>query len=101
MAVKRKLIECECGEAYLDTPQRYVQGATYGPWKYVSSNLRNTKTANGGDIMMIFWERIISCPKCGKDLMKEKRQYELTPPLNANKPDPIPSASTREIVVMT
>lgn len=100
MAVKRRMIECECGQVFTDG-KPHLEGPTkYGPWKYKTNRLRETKTKNGGDIVVVCWERSVECGRCGSELLREKRQYELTPPLNAQKPEPVPSYGTRELVVM-
>jgi len=100
MAVKRRLIECECGEVFLDGQNKQLTGnLKYGPWRYKTSRPRSSKSSNGGDILAVLFERSVECAKCGAELVREKRQYELTPPINPNKSEPIPSYFERELVV--
>lgn len=101
MAVKRKLIECECGEIFADVRNHLQGNLKHGPWRYKTSRMRQAKSSNGGDIVATLFERSVECGKCGAELIREKRQYDLTPPVNSNKPEPIPSYSDRELVVVS
>lgn len=99
MAVKRRLIECECGEIFTDSRTTLDGNVKRGPWLFKSHRIRETKAKDGGDILVASWDRAVECAKCGEELMHEKRQYELTPPSNPQKPEPVPSYSSRELVV--
>ena len=99
MAIKRKLIECECGEIFADVRNQLQGELKHGPWRFKTSRLRTQKTANGGDVVACIFERSVECAKCGMELIREKRQYDLTPPVNPSKPEPIPSFFDRELVV--
>ena len=102
MAIKRKLIECECGEQFVEGQNNQLTGTVkFGPWRFISHRLRSAKSTTGGDILAALFERSVGCGKCGFELIREKRQYEITPPVNPNKPEPIPSSASREFVVVS
>jgi hypothetical protein len=99
VAVKRKIIECECGETFTDVRTHLDGNIKYGPWQLKAHRMRETKAKSGGDILAAIWERTVECGGCGGELMREKRQYELTPPVDVTKPEPVGSYSSRELVV--
>ncbi len=99
MAVKRKTVECECGEVFNDLRTHLLGNLIFGPWKAKTHRVRETKSKSGGDILVAVWERTVECGKCGGELLKEKRQYELSPPADVTKPEPISYYSSRELIV--
>lgn len=101
MAVRRKTIECECGEVFVDHRSHIEGNLKFGPWKARTHRVRETKSKSGGDILVALWDRTVECGKCGGELLKEKRQYELTPPADVKTPEPIGSYSSRDLIIRT
>lgn len=100
LAIKKRFVECECGEIFAEGSKNSLMGnIAYGPWKLKGNRLRNTKSDKGCDILIAVFERSVGCGKCNHEMMREKRQYELTPPINNNDADPISSYTSREFVL--
>ena len=100
MAVKRRYIECECGENFAEGKNGTLEGKTeYGAWKYKNARLRQTKTGVGGDIVVILFNRNVRCTKCGRELLHEKKNYELTPADMPTDKEPSYSSISRELLL--
>jgi len=98
MAVKKRFVECECGEVFIEGKNNQLEGNTaLGPWRLKDNRKRQGKTTQQGDILAAIFERSVFCIKCKNELMREKRQYELTPPVTQSD-EPVTSYSTREFV---
>lgn len=98
MAVKRRYVECECGETYNEGKNNSLEGTVaLGPWRLKENRKRSTKTNQGSDILIGLFERSVHCGKCKQELMKDRRQYEVTPPSPGE--DPVTSYVTREFVM--
>lgn len=92
-------MECECGEIYTEGPNNQLEGTVaLSPWRLKDSRKRSTKSPSNSDILLALFERSVHCGKCKQELMREKRQYELTPPVS-NKDEPVNSYSSREFVI--
>lgn len=101
MAVKKRFVECECGEVFIEGKNNQLDGNTaLGPWRLKDSRKRQGKTAQHGDVLAAIFERSVFCVKCKNELMREKRQYELTPPVT-HSDEPVTSYSTREFLYKT
>jgi hypothetical protein len=99
VAIKKRFVECECGELFTENAKNQLEGNTIcGPWKLKDSRRRNTKTDSGSDILIAMFERPVGCAKCKQELMREKRQYELTPP-DKQTDDPVSVYASREFIV--
>ena len=99
MAIKKRFVECECGEVFTEAKNNQLDGQILlGPWRLKESRKRQTKTPNQSDILVAQFERSVHCGKCKHELMREKRQYELTPPVTQSD-EPVTSYSTREFIV--
>jgi hypothetical protein len=96
MAIKKKLIECECGEIFTDAKNNQLNGNVgLGPWLLKESRKRPSKSQ--GDVLFATFERSVFCLKCKQELVRENRQYELTPPIS-HVDEVITSHSTREFI---
>jgi len=96
MAVKKRFVECECGEIFTEGKNNQLEGnAALGPWRLKDNRKRQAKTSQQGDVLSALFERSVFCVKCKNELMREKRQYELTPPVSQSD-EPVTSYSTRE-----
>lgn len=99
MAIKKRLVECECGEMYLENSRNQLEGnVVCGAWKLKESRKRTTRTDVGSDILLATFERPVGCGKCKQELLRERRQYELTPPVNQSD-EPVSVYSSREYVL--
>lgn len=96
MAIKRKYVECECGEIFVDNKDtNQLEGnISFDPWRLKEAKKKD-KTSQ--DVLLAFFERSAFCKKCEQELMREKRQYELTPPIESLD-EPVNSYSNREFV---
>lgn len=100
MAVKRRYIECECGETFGEGTNGTLDGKTkYGAWKYKNARLRQTKTGAGGDIIVVLFSRKVQCTKCGHELLHENKNYELTPAERPTDKEPSYSSISRELLL--
>jgi hypothetical protein len=99
MAVKKRYVECECGELFTEGKSNQLEGTiAVSPWRLKESRKRQTKTTHQCDILIAVFERSVHCGKCKQELMREKRQYELTPPIAQND-EPVTSYSSRDFVI--
>lgn len=94
MAIKRKLIECQCGEIYADSPK--LIDVIFGVWK-LKDVRKKTGKEDEKDIIIASFQRKVFCSKCSQELIKENRLYELTPP-NSESDESVSFQSTREFV---
>ena len=101
MSVKRKLIECECGEFFEEAIETSIVTGNlkYGAWKFKNYRLKATKSETGADVLALLWVRNVDCSRCGASLFVEKRQYELTPPDDVTKPEVINSYGQKDLVL--
>lgn len=85
MAITRKFIECECKELFTEGKDNQLEGEVIAsPWKIKANRVRQTKSASGSDILVGHFQRSIICGKCKQELLRENRQYEVTPPVIPN-----------------
>lgn len=99
MAVKKRFVECECGELFTEGKNNQLEGTiAVSPWRLKDSRKRQTKTSHQCDILIATFERSVHCGKCKQELLREKRQYELTPPITQND-EPVTSYSSRDFVI--
>jgi len=98
MAVKNRSVECDCGELFHENNKGELTGnLIYSPWRLKHNKVRQTKSANQCDIMLCIFERAVGCAKCKQEIFRDKKQYEITPPIG--KEDlPITSYSSKEYV---
>lgn len=99
MAVRKRFVECECGEILTEGKNNQLDGSVLcSPWRLKDSRKRATKSPSQGEILVATFERSVHCGKCKQELMREKRQYELTPPAT-QADEPVTSYSSREFVM--
>ncbi len=99
MAIKRKIVECECGEHFDESKKGDITGhLLYTPWKCKDNRIRGTKTAYNCDIAQCFFERIAACGKCKKEMFVDKKQYEITPPVEKDSQQPISMMGEKELI---
>ena len=101
MAIKKRLVECECGEMFTEGKNNQLDGKTaLSSWRLKDGRKIDAKTPQQSDVLSVMFERSVFCDKCKKELMREKRQYELTPPVSQSD-ETVTSHSTREFVYLS
>ena len=79
MAIKKRLLVCDCGEQFEENSDQTLNGhVNYGPWRYNQHTVRQS-SANGQDVVSINFIRTVECHQCGTELFKEKKSYEVRP----------------------
>ena len=100
MAIKKRFIECECGETFNEVSNNQLEGnIVFGPWRLRGNRQRATKTANNCDILVALFFRSLFCGKCKQELLREQKQYELTPPISPTE-EPVTTLSNREFIML-
>ena len=100
MAIKKRFVECECGEVFYEGSGNQLEGnVVFGPWRLRGNRQRATKTVNNCDILVALFFRSLMCGKCKQEILREQKQYELTPPMSATD-DPVTTLSNREYVMV-
>lgn len=86
MPIKKRFIECECGEVFTEAKGGLEGNIVFSNWKHEDSRVRGTKTDTGGEIAVVQFIRFAKCAKCDGSLMIEKKVYEVSPaPITGNK----------------
>lgn len=98
MAVKNRSVECECGEVFQENEKGELIGnLIYSPWRCKQSKVRQTKTAQQCDILLCSFERAVGCGKCKQEIFRDRRQYEVTPPIGKES-TPVTSYSSKDYI---
>lgn len=98
MAIKSRSVECECGEKFTENNKGELIGnLIYSPWRLKQSKVRNTKSVNQCDILLTIFERAVGCAHCKQEIFREKKQYEITPPIGKEE-SPVSSYSSKDFV---
>lgn len=98
MAVKTRSVECECGEVFREDEKGELTGnLIYSPWRCKQSKVRHTKTAQQCDILLCVFERAVGCGKCKQEIFRDKKQYEVTPPIGKES-TPVTSYASKDFV---
>ena len=80
MAIKKRLVECDCGERFEEDPKGHLTGnVDYLPWTQKNCRLRGTKSPIGGEIVQVTFVRSVECKSCKGELFREKNEYDVTP----------------------
>jgi hypothetical protein len=99
MAIKKRFVECECGEVFNEGSANQLEGnLIFGPWRLRGNRQRATKTPNNCDILVALFFRAIICGKCKQEIVREQKQYELSPPFNLGD-EPYTVLSNREYIM--
>lgn len=100
MAVKRRIIECECGATFVENRDGLLEGnLAWSPWKHKNHRIRSTKSPSGGDIIVVVFIRSVHCKKCKSELLREKKEYEISPAARNDELETSNSCISKELLL--
>lgn len=91
MAIKRRILECDCGERFDEEREdgTITGDLSYGTWKFKQHSVKEGVEA-GSDLVNVYFVRSVDCNKCMTELFREKKCYVVV--ASSKKPAPFPPA---------
>jgi|GEM_PF-5528389 len=78
MSIVKRIAKCECGEEFEEHGFIFKGNILNGPWRYLKC-IDHDATYNKDASVSVYFERVVECAKCYKELTKETKSINVYP----------------------